>query len=120
MGELGVGEPRGCLSLGEVGWEDIPNEICGGCFIIGDIGGGSFTLGEVGPGDAGVDCSVGEVLLDVCSGGGSGLGTKMTEAKLSSESTLVSLCKLLSFEESEFSSRECRLSHSLLSSTSNF
>lgn len=40
---------------------------------------------------------------------GSDLGTKMTEAKESSESTLVSDCRLLSFEESELSSFECRL-----------
>lgn len=33
---------------------------------------------------------------------------KITDAKLSSDSTLVSLCKLLSFDESEPLSRECR------------
>lgn len=79
-----------------------------------------MNLGEVGCGDAGLDWRVGEVLVDVWSGGGSGFGTNITDAKLSSESTLVSLCKLLSLEESEPSSLECLLSHSLLSSTASF
>lgn len=79
-----------------------------------------MNLGEVGCGDAGFDCNVGDVLVEVWSGGGSGFGTNITDAKLSSESTLVSLCKLLSLEESDPSSLECLRSHSFRSSTASF
>lgn len=93
LGELsclvkGCTERGICLILGLVGHED--------CLILGVFGETEvFRIrGDVGPGLRGV----GEV--------GSVLGMKMTEAKLSSESTLVSLWRLLSFEESEPSSLE--------------
>lgn len=74
-----------CLILGLVGHED--------CLILGEFGTDEVTRGDVGPGER-----VGDI--------GSDLGTKITDAKLSSESTLVSLCRLLSFDESEPSSFE--------------
>lgn len=100
--ELGLGElncfVKGnmvngiCLILGLVGHEDP-------CFILGELGTDEIIiLGDVGPGDR----FVGERGLD--------FGIKITDAKESSESTLVSLCKLLSFDESEPSSFECLLS----------
>lgn len=98
----------GCFSLGEDGWDDSPNDIWDEGFILGETGGGNLILGDVGWGDAGVDCKVGDVFVECWST--SDLGTNMTDAKLSSESTLVSLWRLLSLEESEPSSREWRLS----------
>lgn len=56
-----------------------------------------------GPGEVSI---VGEVDWSV----GFGMVRSMTEMMLSSESMLVSLCRLLSLDESEFSSCEKRLS----------
>lgn len=66
------------------------------CFIRGELGtgfpetrGAVFSLGDAGSGD--------RLAGDI----GSDFGTKITDAKESSESTLVSLWRLLSFDESE-------------------
>lgn len=67
--------------------------------ILGELGTEDMIiLGDVGPGDR----FVGDNGFD--------FGTNITDAKESSESTLVSLCRLLSFDESEPSSLECLLS----------
>lgn len=88
-----------CFNFGDVGNDDIPIlklRIFGDTML-----GGSLILGDVGCGEPGDDCKVGDVFVDsICSH----FGTKITDAKLSSESTLVSLCKLLSLDESEPSS----------------
>lgn len=120
MGDVGI-----CVfKLGDVG--DWYLQGRDGCLMIGLVGdwylnfgeGGRepFSLGDVGCGDCGREWKVGDVRAteggDALVGGEvsllrSGFGIKMTLAKLSSESTLVSLCRELSFEESLPSSFEC-------------
>lgn len=95
------------LKFGDVG----PGYLQGreGCLMIGLGGEWYLNFGEVGPGEG--PLAVGDVFIggDVWSG----FGMKMTLAKLSSESTLVSLWRELSLDESLPSSFECRRSPSI-------
>lgn len=108
-----LGPPRGLIGTGMTGTPGRPPRGSGSGTIsgprrgelgsCGEEGAGecwpeySSTLGEVacGEGDGGAEeHSVGEGVLGPSGSNWSAFGTKMTDAKLSSESTLVSLCKL--------------------------